>query len=399
MKPPTVHDRDSTEGEIECSVVVPVFNEERYIEQSVTAMQRQRFPGRIEFLFADGGSQDRTREILEQLALEDPRIRICDNPRRYASSGLNVALRHARGHWVVRMDAHTIYPEDYVALGIRRLQGGGTRWVSGPQVPTGQGPVSRAVALAVGSRLGRGWSRRWGGQGIEPSDEYELDAGVFGGVWERKTLLEYGGWDERASPNEDSELAARFLARGERLICVRQMAAHYYPRDSLRALWRQYRRWGEYRTRTATRHPRSLRRSHLLAPALVLDAGFAVIGPRRTRRLARVGLGLYASVLALDGVRAFPRAQPRSDALRVPVVLAVMHGAFGVGALIGVKRYGVPIAALASVAELDAVAESFAPTPEPPFAPSLDGAAETSSSTDARVQTPFVHGLSAASDI
>jgi succinoglycan biosynthesis protein ExoA len=359
------------EAAIECSVLVPVLDEERFIEQSVGAMQRQRFPGPVEFLFADGGSQDRTREILARLARTDPRIRIFDNPKRYQSSGLNVALSHARGRWVVRMDAHTAYPDDYIELGIARLQRDGTRWVSGPQAPKGHGRVSRAVSLALGSPLGRGGSRKWGGRGLQEGNEYELDAGVFGGVWERTTLFEYGGWDERSSPNEDSELAARFLARGERLICLRAMAADYFPRDSLGGLWRQYRRYGEYRTRTATRHPHTMRRSHFLCPALVLDAALAVVGPRRTRRLARLPLGFYSAVLLVDGVRSLPRAMPPGDAVLVPVVMAVMHSAFGVGAWYGAARHGVPVAALASALGLDGLAEALAPTPEPVFAPSL----------------------------
>lgn len=365
------HDTQPTEPAVDCSVLVPVLNEERYLADSVSAMQRQRFDGSMEFLFADGGSEDRTRQILEQIALTDRRIRIFDNPNRYASSALNVALAHARGRWVVRMDAHTRYPEDYVARAIARLQQGGTRWVSGPQAPQGDGPVSRAVALALGSRLGRGGSRKWGGRGVQEGDEYELDAGVFGGAWERTTLLEYGGWDERASPNEDSELAARFLARGERLICVRALAADYSPRDSLRGLWRQYRRYGEYRARTAARHPRSMRRSHLLPPTLVLGIATAAGGPRPPRRAARVGVGLYAGLLCVDGLRVLPRARPRSDALLVPVVLAVMHSAFGVGTLVGSARHGIPAAALASAVGLPGLADSLAPAPEPVFAPSL----------------------------
>src|SRR5205085_10521957 len=115
-----------------------------------------------------------------------------------------------------------------------------TRWVSGPQVPRGVGPVSRAVSLALASPLGRGGSRKWGEHGVETAAEWELDSGVFDGVWERATLLEYGGWDERWPRNSDSEMAGRFLARGERIGCVAAMGASYVPRDSLRGLWRQY---------------------------------------------------------------------------------------------------------------------------------------------------------------
>jgi len=357
-----------------CSVLVPVFNEERYVEQSVAAMRRQRFPGQVELVFADGGSTDRTREILESLAIEDPRIRVFDNPKRSVSSGLNVALRHARGRWIARMDAHTEYPDDYLALAVERLEKNGTRWVSGPQTPHGDGRVSRAVALALGSFLGRGRSRKWGREGSASGDEYELDSGVFAGVWAHSTLLEYGGWDERWPRNSDSEMAGRFLARGERLICIPRMAGAYVPRDTLGGLWRQYFGYGEYRFKTAVRHPHTLRRSHLLAPAVVLDAALTISAPRLARRAALAGLCVYAGVLLAAGVQAVPEAKQRSDAALVPLVLGIMHFGHGVGALRSTVRHGLPVAALASVAGLDRLATSFAPEAEPVFAPSLSQA-------------------------
>ncbi len=341
--------------DVECSVLVPVLNEERYIEASVAAMRRQRFPGGLEFILADGGSTDGTRDILARMAAEDPRIVVVDNPVGTVSSGLNVALRHARGRWVVRMDAHTVYPEDYARLGVERLGRGDTRWVSGPQVPVGHGPVSRAVALALGGAIGRGGSRKWG---RTQTREFELDTGVFAGVWERATLLEYGGWDERWPRNSDSEMAARFLAAGERLICLPAMAAEYVPRDSLRGLWRQYRGYGEFRARTYARHPASMRPSHLLAPSVVAATTLAGLGP--LRRTARFGVGLYAVTLAVAGLRT------RNPL--VPAVLTVMHFAHGAGQIQGWVRYGPPVAAVAHIAGV-----RLPVMDEPVYAPSLRG--------------------------
>jgi succinoglycan biosynthesis protein ExoA len=375
---PTVTEATSTQDaapqDVAASVLVPVFNEERYIERSVATMRRQRFSGTLEFVLADGGSTDRTREILEALAAEDPRIRVFENPRRTVTSGLNVALRHARGRWVVRMDAHTEFPDDYVELGVRRLQRGDTRWVSGPQVPRGVGRVSRAVSLALASRLGRGGSRKWGGKADGRDAEWELDTGVFDGVWERETLIEYGGWDERWTCNEDSEMAARFFARGERIVCLADMAADYVPRDTLGGLWRQYFRYGEFRTKTAARHPQALRASQVLPPALVLTALLAAAGGRRARRAPRVALAAYLGTLIAAGARARPDADSDLEAALVPAVLATMHLAHGTGMLVGAVRHAPPLAALASLAGLRPLAHSIAPAPEPVFAPSLNGA-------------------------
>ena len=359
------------QSDVACSVLVPVLNEERYIEQAVDAMRRQRFDGELEFIFADGGSDDRTREILGRLADEDPRIRVFDNPSRSVSSGLNVCLSHARGRWALRMDAHTVYPDDYAALGVARLIEGGTRWVSGPQVPFGHGPVSRAVALALGGPLGRGASRKWGVDGERNGAEFALDTGVFAGVWERATLIKYGGWDERWPRNSDSEMAARFLANGERLICLPAMGGRYVPRNSLRALWRQYVDYGEYRSRTSRRHPHSLRRSHLLAPAIVLTLVTAIAGPRPLRRWARFGEAMYATSLIVAAGRTRQSAESVADVGLVPVVLAAMHHGHGLGQIKGWARHGLPVAALAHLAGLPGRSRFAAPEEDPVFAPSL----------------------------
>jgi succinoglycan biosynthesis protein ExoA len=356
---------------VDCSVLVPVLNEERYIEQTLGAMRAQRFDGALEFVFADGGSTDATRSILHACARIDPRVRVFDNPGRTVSSGLNVALGQARGRWVARMDAHTEYSADYLQLGVNRLNAGGTHWVSGPPVPRGNGAVSRGVALALGTGPGRGGSRKWAREEDSVLDEYELDSGVFAGVWERRTLLAYGGWDEGWPCNEDSEMAGRFLGRGERLVCLPAMAAHYVPRETLGSLWRQYRRYGEYRVKTARRHPHTMRRVHLVAPMLVLDAAAAMAGPRLVRHAARLGLGLYAGMLASEGLRSAKRAQIPNDAALVPLVLATMHFAWGVGTFLGVARYGPPLAAVAQAAGLKRMPNARASGAEPVFAPSL----------------------------
>jgi succinoglycan biosynthesis protein ExoA len=368
-----------------CTILMPVLNEEPHIQQTLDAMLRQRFPGELEFLVIDGGSTDRTREMVSEVATRDPRVRLLSNPRRVTPSGLNVGLAH--GRWVARMDGHTQYPEDYVLLGVERLAQGGTRWVSGPQIPRGQAPVSRAVALALRSPLGRGGSRKW--QAAQEG-ERELDSGVFAGVWERNTLLEYGGWDERWIRNQDSEMAGRFIARGDRLVMLSAMAASYTPRGSLRALARQYFQYGQYRTKTARRHPQTMRRSHLLAPSLVVAAVASMAGPRHLRKLACGGLTIYASALATASAKGLREAEQPIDAALVPVVLVTMHVAHGLGALRETLVNGPPTAALASAAGLGTVTAGHSRGSGDVFAPSLDAAL---SEVDPRFDPASVRGI------
>jgi succinoglycan biosynthesis protein ExoA len=332
------------------SVLIPVLNEAHHLPQTVATMCAQELGGRsLELVFADGRSDDDTRAVLERMARDDDRIRVVDNPSRTTAAGLNAALEHARGHYVARMDAHAFFPPRYLAAGIERLErGDDVRWVAGPVVPRANGGWSGSVALALGTRLGVGGSSKWqlhsgpGGTEAPAADagpaEVELDTGVFAGVWRRDTVDALGGWDPEWPVNQDSELAARVLADGGRIVCIPEMAAEYLPRDRVGALARQYWRHGRYRAKTNHRHPGTLRRTHLLPPALLLTAIGAVAAPTRPlRRVARCGLGAYGVALAATTAAAAQQGPPR-DVARLPVVLGVMHGAWGLGFLAGVVR-------------------------------------------------------------
>jgi glycosyltransferase involved in cell wall biosynthesis len=311
-------------------VLIPVLDEGGVLERTVPTMLAQRLEGEIEFLFAEGRSSDDSRAVLERFAARDPRVRVLDNPTGRTPDGLSIALAAARGDFIARMDAHCFYPETYLTDGIARLSRGDVAWVSGPAVPRADGGFSGTVALALCSPLGRGPSRRLARPGAVGERECDLDTGVFAGVWRRSSLQRYGGWDSRWLRNQDSELAARFLADGKRIVSLHSMAAEYVPRRTLAAFMRQYHDYGRYRARTLVRHAIARRRSHALAPMLVaaLPAAVRKAGPLGAG--ARAALGAYATVVAIETVRAV-RAAPLRDAAALPAAFAGMHLAFGAG--------------------------------------------------------------------
>ncbi len=319
------------------SVLVPVLDEARHIRNAAAAMAAQRFDGELEFLLVDGGSTDGTRAILDELAAADQRFRVLDNHTRTIPAALNLALAHARGEFVARMDAHATFPPDYVERGVERLRCGGADWVTGPAVPAGDGRWSRRVATALTLSLGQGGSRKW--RGDDSGEEFDLDTGVFAGVWLRTTLQSLGGWDDTFRVNEDAELAARTLARGGRIVCIPAMAAHYSPRDSLHGLFVQYWRFGFFRVRTSALHPDALRPTHLAPLALALMvAGLAL---PRTRRLAALGCVAYAGRVGAAA------CQVPQERLGLVAVLSTMHLAWASGFLAGCARHGLPLRAVA----------------------------------------------------
>ena len=344
----------ATEGagpqRVAVSVLVAIRDEERHIEAALAGMRTQDFDGTVEFLLLDGGSVDATLTTLSHLTEGDPRFRVLVRPGWSIPRRLNLGLTSARGDVIARMDAHSVFPANYLSDGVQRLAAGGVASVSGPQIATGEGFWSRRIALALRSPLGRGGARF---RRLHAA-EIEVDSG-FCGLWLRPLLLTHHGWDERAVKGEDMELAFRIRRAGGRIVCVPSMAARYSPRDTLGGLAVQYWRYAERRAWAASLHPRILRRSHLFPPALVLTALAAALAPPRIGRRARRGVGLYGAVVAFESLR-LGRGHSLSTPAALPAIFVTMHVAWGCGFITGCVTHNRPRGQAGS-------AQGYAPRP------------------------------------
>src|SRR5665648_520063 len=93
------------------SVLMPVRNEEAYIEKSLGSVLHQDYPkDRVEIIVADGGSADRTREVIESMARGHGRVTILDNPGEIAPTGLNLAYAQAQGEILILSLIHISEP-------------------------------------------------------------------------------------------------------------------------------------------------------------------------------------------------------------------------------------------------------------------------------------------------
>lgn len=87
------------------SVVMPVYNGEKYLSQAINSILTQSFKD-FEFIIIDDNSTDNSLKILNQFAKTDKRIIILRNKENLrATKTLNVGLKKARGQYIARMDA------------------------------------------------------------------------------------------------------------------------------------------------------------------------------------------------------------------------------------------------------------------------------------------------------
>src|SRR5262245_7106440 len=142
------------------SIVVPCRNDRNHMESCLRSILKQEpAPGGLESVGADGMSNDGTTEILRRLAKEYPSLRIIDNPQRIVSSGLNEAIKAARGEIIIRMDAHTEYAPDYIRECLKVLRETRADNVGGPWRAKGHGLIGGAIAAAFNSPFAVGGAR------------------------------------------------------------------------------------------------------------------------------------------------------------------------------------------------------------------------------------------------
>ena len=316
---------DPVDQERLVSVIVPARNEEAAIGATLDALRAQYYR-EMQIIVIDGGSTDRTVQIIESHMAEDPRIELLHNPRQAIPVGLNIGLAHARGQWLVRMDAHSTVDPGYVGAAVARLQEGRWGGVGGRKDGTGTTPAGRAIAAALGSKFGVGGSvYHWG------ETEQEVDHIPFG-AYPTELVRKLQGWDERLVANEDFEFDHRLRQSGEVLLFDPRLRIAWKSKQSVPDLYRQYVRYGRGKLDVTRLHPGSLRPRHLVPPLLVpyLAAAVAATALRRPG-LATTMVAPYAAALAVASVRTARTLDDRQAQLLVPASFLAMHLGWGLG--------------------------------------------------------------------
>ena len=272
------------------SVLIPVYNEQQYLPALFSSLLRQDYPkSAMEILFIDGASEDRTAEMVRAFIRENPNARLLDNSRRIIPAALNIGIREARGEYLMRLDAHAEYADDYISQCMRTILETGADNVGGPTVAKGKNPVQQAVAAAFMSPFALG------GGGHHRADYEGYADTVFLGTFRKQTLEALGGYDEHLPRAEDDDLNYRLTRSGGKIYISPKIQSVYYPRSRYTDVWRQYVGFGRAKAAGIRKHRAVASLTHLV-PCLFV--AFLLLGPLAAL-LAPVLWYPYAGVLCL----------------------------------------------------------------------------------------------------
>jgi glycosyltransferase involved in cell wall biosynthesis len=318
------------------SIIIPCRNEAGYIERCLDSILASAYPAdRLQILVADGRSTDGTRQILENYTRRHPAVVLLDNPQGTTPSGLNTAIRAAGGTIVIRMDAHVLYPADYIRRLVDALHESGADNVGGilETLPAEDTPIARAIALGMSHRFGVGNAHFRVGL----TERKEVDTVPFG-CFRRDVFNRVGLFDEELIRNQDDEFNFRLIARGGRVLLLPDVSCRYFARRSLQQLSRMYYQYGYFKPLVARKIGRVMTVRQLI-PALLVGTLTALSLFGLHWAAARTGL---AVVLASYGtaVLSCAGASVKTHGIRCGVALAVvfpvLHFSYGIGFLLGV---------------------------------------------------------------
>lgn len=315
------------------SIIVPMLNEAEHVDHLVVDVAGQDYPGPIELVVADGGSEDGSVEILERATRErGVKLTVLHNPARWVSPGLNACIARSTGEVILRMDCHAHYPGDYVSRCVRALRETGAWNVGGTLLAVGRTRTERAVACAMETPFGGiGWSVH-GGRG----ERVEVDTVTFG-AFPRFVFERIGGFDERLVRNQDNDLNARIRLAGGSVVLDPEISVQYVPRGTYRRLFRQYYEYGLWKGRVSAKHGRVLNVRSVVPLAFISSvAVLACLAPASAaaRRLVEYELGAYGVSCAAFAVLGVARRREDPSLLpRVAATFPVFHLAHGIGML------------------------------------------------------------------
>lgn len=315
------------------SVVIPCYNEARYLPQTLTALAAQTLPA-AEVLLVDGGSTDGTIEIGLDLAakLHLP-LRIITNPDRHIPHALNIGIEAATGRFIARLDGHSRPAPDYLAACLAAWSESGADLVGGAWLvePGADTATARAIAIAARTPLGSGGAAYRDNGAIA----HDADTVPFG-FFEKTLWSTLGGYNETLLTNEDYEFALRIRRNGGRVRFDPRIRCVYFARSDFGALTEQYWRYGLWKGRMLRQHPGSLRPRQALPPlwaggtvALLL----ASLVSAKWRRLALAAFCFYGIMVNVEAVNQTKAVWPLWP--RLSVAYMIMHYAWGLGAWAG----------------------------------------------------------------
>jgi len=246
------------------SFIIPARNEAKFVEDCLQSLLSLDYPKeKVEILFAEGNSNDGTKEILEHYVKKHNNIKIFDNPTGNTAIGRNICIEHATGEMIMDFSAHAVAPKNLLKILVPKL-------VSQPDDVAGVGcsNVPPEKQNFVGKVSGAAFLGFMAGSGIFMQntifDEERFVEHMAFTLYRKEIFTKVGLFDPDFWCGQDAELDIRIKKAGYKILYTPKVMVKHYKRHTINALFQQMYRYGIARAKMIKKHPDTAKIFHLL---------------------------------------------------------------------------------------------------------------------------------------
>jgi glycosyltransferase involved in cell wall biosynthesis len=321
------------------SVIVPCYNEEKFIAKCLDSLISQDFPKEeMEILIIDGNSEDKTREIVKGYIEKYPFIKIFENKERYTPFALNIGIKNAQGEIIVRTDAHADYDKNYISKCVENLEKYNADNVGGIQkvVLKKDNLISKSIAVCLSSFFGTGNSHYRTGS----EEAKEVDT-VFGGCYRKEIFKRIGFFNEKLLRSQDMELNMRLKKSGGKIMLIPDIVVRYYPKSDLVSFWKHNFLDGVWAIYPLKFMKEPLKIRHLISFFFVLSListlSLSFLNPLFFKIFLTI-ISLYLIVNLYFSFKISLKERNLLYLFTLPLVFFIRHFGYGLGSLWGLAK-------------------------------------------------------------
>lgn len=227
------------------SIIIPTRNEEEFIIQTLDSIMGQSYSRELmEIIIADGESDDNTCDLIRGYIKNHSNVILLNNPERVVPYALNYAIRKSTGDVIVRLDAHSKYPANYVARLVEELvrlkaDNVGGVWKT---TPVDDGLVATSIAMATSHPLGIGDAS----YRLDNKEVKKVDTVPFG-CFTREVFNRIGLFDTDLIRNQDDEFNGRIIKNGGEIYLIPDVEIEYYARGTFKTMMKMFYQYGLFK--------------------------------------------------------------------------------------------------------------------------------------------------------
>jgi hypothetical protein len=315
------------------SIGVVALNEEKTLPSLFEDFKLQTYPhDEIEIILVDGISTDNTKEIMQTFKDNNDflEVKILDNPKKIQSAGWNIVIKNFTGDVLVRIDAHSSIPRDFIEKNVKNIK-------SGEDVSGGKRPNIIDENTAYKRMLLEAESSMFGSS-IAPfrnASGKKYVKSMFHAMYKREVLEKVGFFNEKLLRTEDNEFHYRIRKAGYKLCYNDNIVSYQHTRNSLLKMIKQKKANGMWIGLTTAVCPECLNLYHYIPFAFLVALFISIISLFFTKYLFLLVFGSYLIVNVLMSLSSIIKGKFNVYNLLLPIVFFLLHISYGYGTLVG----------------------------------------------------------------